>query len=85
MFCLLILYSVAAHTSTGCDLGCATLGKRGVSAEQVGRQAAEMLVNNLYHGGCVDDFLQDQVSHAHSFVVSLLLSLALVLLIFCLI
>ena len=30
-------------------------------AEEVGRDAAGMLVDNLSHGGCVDEFLQDQV------------------------
>ena len=30
-------------------------------AEDVGRQAAEELLRNLDHGGCVDDYLQDQV------------------------
>lgn len=32
-----------------------------VRAEDVGRQAAEELLRNLDHGGCVDDYLQDQV------------------------
>lgn len=32
-----------------------------VKAEDVGRQAAEELLRNLDHGGCVDDYLQDQV------------------------
>ena len=34
----------------------------GVPAEEVGRDAAGMLVDNLSHGGCVDEFLQDQVT-----------------------
>ena len=33
----------------------------GVPAEDVGRAAAEMLLKNLSYGGCVDEFLQDQV------------------------
>ena len=33
----------------------------GVPADKVGQEAGEMLLNQLYHGGCVDDFLQDQV------------------------
>ncbi len=45
----------------------------GVAAEHVGREAAQMLLNNLDHGGCVDEYLQDQVfknqliySHNHN-------------------
>lgn len=33
----------------------------GVPADKVGAEAGEMLLNQLCHGGCVDDFLQDQV------------------------
>ena len=33
----------------------------GVPADKVGADAGEMLLNQLCHGGCVDDFLQDQV------------------------
>ena len=33
----------------------------GVPAENVGKEAAQMLLNNLEHGGCVDEYLQDQV------------------------
>jgi RNA 3'-terminal phosphate cyclase len=41
----------------------------GVSAEEVGQQAANELVHNLEHGGCVDDYLQDQVIHLSFFFV----------------
>lgn len=34
----------------------------GKQAEQVGSDAGEELVNNIFHGGCVDDYIQDQVS-----------------------
>jgi len=34
----------------------------GVAAETVGTDAANELLTNLDHGGCVDDYLQDQVS-----------------------
>ena len=37
----------------------------GVPAEEVGRDAAGMLVDNLSHGGCVDEFLQDQVIYSY--------------------
>lgn len=33
----------------------------GIPADKVGVEAGEMLLNQLCHGGCVDDFLQDQV------------------------
>ncbi|XP_038069258.1 RNA 3'-terminal phosphate cyclase-like [Patiria miniata] len=52
---------VVADTSTGCKLAGSTLGKKGVPAEQVGKEAAEMLLRNLDHGGCVDEYLQDQL------------------------
>ena len=35
----------------------------GAQAEDVGREAAEELLQNLAHGGCVDHHLQDQVRH----------------------
>ena len=35
----------------------------GVPADKVGQEAGEMLLNQLFHGGCVDDFLQDQVHY----------------------
>lgn len=31
-------------------------------ADKVGIEAAEMLLKNIRHNGCVDEFLQDQVS-----------------------
>lgn len=34
----------------------------GVYADKVGIEAAEMLLKNIRHNGCVDEFLQDQVS-----------------------
>lgn len=37
------------------------LGISGVYADKVGIEAAEMLLRNLRHNGCVDEFLQDQV------------------------
>lgn len=52
---------LVAETTTGCYLGGSALGKKGKQAEHVGQEAAEELVNNLYHGGCVDDYIQDQV------------------------
>ena len=34
----------------------------GIPAEQVATTAANTLLNNLEHGGCVDEYMQDQVS-----------------------
>lgn len=52
---------IVAETSTGCLLAGSALGKRGVSADKVGIDAAEMLLANLRHGGAVDEYLQDQL------------------------
>lgn len=52
---------IVAETSTGCLLAGSALGKKGVPAETVGENAAQMLLQNLHHDGCVDDYLQDQL------------------------
>ncbi|XP_030062362.1 RNA 3'-terminal phosphate cyclase [Microcaecilia unicolor] len=52
---------IVAETSTGCVFAGSSLGKRGVSSDKVGIEAAEMLLRNLRHGGCVDEYLQDQL------------------------
>ncbi|XP_023390850.1 RNA 3'-terminal phosphate cyclase [Pteropus vampyrus] len=52
---------IIAETSTGCLLAGSSLGKRGVNADKVGIEAAEMLLANLRHGGAVDEYLQDQL------------------------
>ncbi|KAM9409946.1 RNA 3'-terminal phosphate cyclase [Pholidichthys leucotaenia] len=52
---------IIAESSTGCLFAGSAIGKRGVSADKVGIEAAEMLLKNLRHNGCVDEFLQDQV------------------------
>ncbi|XP_034035182.1 RNA 3'-terminal phosphate cyclase isoform X1 [Thalassophryne amazonica] len=52
---------IIAESSTGCLLAGSALGKKGVSADKVGIDAAEMLLRNIRHNGCVDDFLQDQL------------------------
>jgi RNA 3'-terminal phosphate cyclase (ATP) len=49
-----------AQTETGCIIGGSAIGQKGVEAEDIGREAAEELVRNLRHGGCVDEYLQDQ-------------------------
>lgn len=68
--------SLVAETSSGCRLSGSELGKRGVPSEKVGKDAATKLLCNLKHGGCVDDYLQDQVilfmalANGHSRVLS---------------
>ncbi|XP_020385845.1 RNA 3'-terminal phosphate cyclase isoform X2 [Rhincodon typus] len=52
---------IFAETSTGCIIAGSALGKRGVAADKVGIEAAEMLMKDLRHGGCVDQYLQDQI------------------------
>ncbi|XP_006977885.1 RNA 3'-terminal phosphate cyclase isoform X1 [Peromyscus maniculatus bairdii] len=52
---------IVAETSTGCLFAGSSLGKRGVNADKVGIEAAEMLLANLRHGGTVDEYLQDQL------------------------
>lgn len=37
----------------------------GVYADKIGIEAAEMLLRNIRHNGCVDEFLQDQVRPRH--------------------
>jgi RNA 3'-terminal phosphate cyclase (ATP) len=52
---------LTAHTSTGCILGASGLGERGRPAEDVAQHAVDQLVANLDAGGCVDEYLQDQL------------------------
>ncbi|XP_053549709.1 RNA 3'-terminal phosphate cyclase [Bombina bombina] len=52
---------VIAETSTGCLFAGSALSKRGVPADKVGAEAADILLRNLRHGGCVDEYLQDQL------------------------
>ncbi len=55
------MYRVGAETTTGCILAASALGKRGISAHDVGTQATEDLLNDLSYQACVDRHLQDQV------------------------
>jgi len=52
---------IYAETSTGCILTGSGIGDKGKRAEDVGAEAARHLVNDLKHGGCVDEYLQDQI------------------------
>jgi len=50
-----------AETENGCILGGSSIGSKGKDPQQVGHEAAEELITNLGHGGCVDEYLQDQL------------------------
>ncbi|XP_065837017.1 RNA 3'-terminal phosphate cyclase-like [Oscarella lobularis] len=52
---------LVGETSSGCLLAGSGLGEKGVRAEEVGREAADSLISNLDSGGCVDEYLQDQL------------------------
>jgi RNA 3'-terminal phosphate cyclase (ATP) len=47
-----------AETTGGCVLGGSAVGKRGLDPADVGEAAANELLRNLDHGGCVDEYLQ---------------------------
>eukprot|EP01083_Nonionella_stella_P294153 1000203_1 len=53
-----ILY---AETSTGCRLAGSQICERKMSPEQCGEMAANDLLANIQHGGCVDEHLSDQI------------------------
>ncbi|KIJ69599.1 hypothetical protein HYDPIDRAFT_106227 [Hydnomerulius pinastri MD-312] len=50
-----------AETTGGCLVGGSAVSSKGKDPESVGREAAEELIKNLGHGGCVDEYLQDQI------------------------
>ena len=50
-----------AETEDGCIIGGSALGRKGVDAARVGRDAAQELAANLDHGGCVDEYMQVSV------------------------
>jgi RNA 3'-terminal phosphate cyclase (ATP) len=52
---------IVATTTTGCRFGGSALGSKKTSPHDVGVQAAEELCATLADGGCVDDYLQDQL------------------------
>ena len=58
----LISFSIIAETSTGCLLGGSALGKRELKAEEVGRKAADELLQSINTRACVDSYAQDQVT-----------------------
>lgn len=50
-----------AATDTGCLFCASAIGSRNLTAEQVGSQAAAILIKNINAGGCVDEYMQDQL------------------------
>ncbi|KAK6642896.1 hypothetical protein RUM43_004398 [Polyplax serrata] len=50
-----------AKTSAGCHLGSSVLGKRGVSATEIGTKAAKALMETIFLEYCVDSCMQDQL------------------------
>lgn len=50
-----------AETDAGCVLGGSALGSKGKASADVANTAVEELVRNINHGGCVDEYLQDQI------------------------
>ena len=50
-----------AETGTGCELGGSGLGSKGTDAAAVGIDAADELIKAIEGGGCVDEYLQDQI------------------------
>jgi RNA 3'-terminal phosphate cyclase (ATP) len=52
---------IVATTNTGCIFGGSSLGTRGEDAVVTGRRAAQEILKSIHDGGCVDDWLQDQL------------------------
>ncbi|TFY56043.1 hypothetical protein EVG20_g9088 [Dentipellis fragilis] len=50
-----------AETEDGCIIAGSALGRKGVDPGCVGQDAARELASNLAHGGCVDEYMQDQM------------------------
>ena len=50
-----------AETESGCRIGGSSVGRKGVDSTQTAREAVEELVRGLKDGGCVDEYLQDQM------------------------
>jgi RNA 3'-terminal phosphate cyclase (ATP) len=50
-----------AETDRDCIIGGSAVGSKGTDAGKTGETAADELARNLEHGGCVDEYLQDQI------------------------
>lgn len=53
--------TVALETTTGCIMAGSSMGRAGAPAEQVGEEAAHAAVAAWDSGGCVDEYLADQL------------------------
>ncbi|KAH6918813.1 RTC domain-containing 1 [Coprinopsis sp. MPI-PUGE-AT-0042] len=51
----------AEFESGDCWIGGSAVGEKKISPEDVGKEAAEQLLKGLEGGGCVDEWLQDQI------------------------
>ena len=47
-----------AETDGDCIIGGSSVGCKGTDAAKTGENAADELVRNLRHGGCMDEYLQ---------------------------
>eukprot|EP00536_Pseudo-nitzschia_multiseries_P009760 jgi/Psemu1/201609/e_gw1.282.52.1 len=52
---------VVAKTDTGCLLGGSSIGSPKIPLEETARVAARQVIEAMEGGGCVDDYLQDQL------------------------
>ncbi|KZO98161.1 RNA 3'-terminal phosphate cyclase [Calocera viscosa TUFC12733] len=52
---------LVATTDTGCVIAGTALGVKGKAPKEVGEEAANELARNLREGGCVDEYMQDQM------------------------
>lgn len=50
-----------AETDNGCVIGGSSVSTKSKAPEEIGNEAAEELLRNLRHDGCVDEYLQDQI------------------------
>lgn len=54
-----------AHSSTGCVLAGDSIGKQGKAPSETGQEAADRLLEQIDHGGCVDEHLQVCLRFCH--------------------
>jgi len=52
---------IVAESDTGCKFAGTALGEYGKTADEIGSIAAKSLITSLEHGGCMDEYLQDQL------------------------
>ena len=52
---------IVATTSTDCIFGASAIGNRKMKPEETGKEAANEIIDSLRSGGCVDDWLSDQL------------------------